>query len=122
MSNLNAILDGLPRAVVLEAMYLASHELTCSTRMSDPSVAQNKALNADEVEEATRLAREISAWFEALEGKPIAQFGDADRLRLARKLSGYRRHNLTKFSDANRAAARELLVRLSTPSAATAAI
>ena len=113
MSNLNQMLDGLPRAVVLEAMYLASHELTCSTRMADLSVAQNKELIGDEVTAASDLAKQIVSWFEAVERKPVVQFSEADRIKLAKKLTSYRRRHLTKFSEANRAAARELLGRLS---------
>lgn len=100
MATINDILDGHSRAVVLEALYLASHELTCSTRLDAASVAQNSALSDDEGKEAIDLANELTSWFVDLEKKPLSEFDDRDRAKLAKKLSGYRGHNLFEPSEA----------------------
>lgn len=109
MASLNTLLADQPRHVVLEAMYLASHELTCSTRLDVNSVLQNKALDSNDAKAAIDLAEKIIDWFVATEGKPLDEFDDKDRTALAQKLSGYRLHHLVDRSPDVQVEARRLL-------------
>lgn len=98
MATLNSIFAEHPRQIVLEAMYLASHELTCSTRMGVENVLQNKSLDRTQAAAAIALAEEVVVWFAENEGKPIGEFEAKDRTALAQKLSGYRLHHLVDRS------------------------
>jgi hypothetical protein len=112
MSNLNEILAGYPRDVVLEAIYLATHELTCSTRLQLESVLQNRALDKAGARQAIGLAEEIVNWSEAHERKPLADFLDRERAKILRKLRVYRREHLIEMSDHLIDVARERLGRI----------
>jgi hypothetical protein len=99
MASIDEIVAGFDRDVVMEAMYLAAHEVTCSARLSLEIVLKNGALNAAQAKQAMQLAERILAIVTGPKGKEVDELTDSERRELLRKLRGYQRRHLIDVTE-----------------------
>jgi hypothetical protein len=89
MLDFSKLLKSQPRAVVIETIYLVSHELTPA--LPSPLEANIKSIALSEAESkvARKTAYVIIERLEKEHKKPLAEFSAMERSRLIDKLYGY---------------------------------
>lgn len=99
MKSFSSLLAGLPKAVVIEAIYLAGRELALETPSLEIARDTNGALTDDEhsiaIERAKSMIQEIEIEFKT----PVAELSRKDRTSLSEGLYRYLR-NLTQHGAA----------------------
>ncbi len=99
MKSFSSLLAGLPKAVVIEAIYLAGRELALETPSIKVARETNGALNDNEhsiaIERAKSMIQEIEGEF----NKPVFELSEKDRTKLSEGLYRYLR-NLTQHGTA----------------------
>jgi hypothetical protein len=99
MKSFSSLLSGLPKSVVIEAIYLAGRELALETPSLEVARETNGALTDSEhstaIERAKLMIQEIEGEFKT----PVAELSKRDRTKLSEGLYRYLR-NLTQHGSA----------------------
>jgi hypothetical protein len=108
MKSFSSLLTGLPKSVVIEAIYLAGRELALETPSLEIARETNGALTDSEhsvaIERAKLMIQEIEGEFKI----PVAELSEKDRTKLSEGLYRYLR-NLTQHGSAVQSKANSVL-------------
>jgi len=107
-AKLEASLGNLPRAVLIEAVYIAGQRLTHQRWAATPGLSDNAALSETEETVARDVADKIVAEAKILFGKEAAGLSDNERSMLMTDLHQYLRRHVNHASKVKRQADAEL--------------